>query len=152
MLKTGCQRRAYAICNFWRVPFALWISLLLGSRWGHCQVTMPADNNKKASVSEQVGITQVTVRYSRPSVNGREGKIWGALVHYGFRDLHYGTSKAAPWRAGANENTTIEFSTQVRIEGQALAAGNYRLVSNGLPTSSTIKRATQRCWRSCGRR
>ena len=89
------------------------------------QITMPADNNKKASVSENIGITKVTVNYSRPSVNGREGNIWGKLVHYGFQDLHYGTSKAAPWRAGANENTTIEFSTDVSIDGKPLPKGTY---------------------------
>src|SRR5215204_5278802 len=77
------------------------------------QITLPADGNKKASVSENIGITTVKVDYSRPGVKGREGKIWGSVVHYGFADLHYGTSKAAPWRAGANENTTIEFSSDV---------------------------------------
>jgi hypothetical protein len=81
--------------------------------------------SKMAAVSEQVGITDVTLTYSRPAVNGREGKIWGDLVPYGFVDYHYGTSKAAPWRAGANENTTIEFSTDVAIEGKPLAAGKY---------------------------
>lgn len=91
----------------------------------HCQITWPGDGNKKASVSEDIGITTVKVNYSRPAVNGREGKIWGKLVHYGFQDLHYGTSKAAPWRAGANENTTIEFSTPVMIENKPLEAGKY---------------------------
>ena len=81
--------------------------------------------SKMAGVSEQVGITDVTVTYSRPAVGGREGKIWGDLVPYGFVDYHYGTSKAAPWRAGANENTTIEFSTDVTIDGKPLAAGKY---------------------------
>jgi hypothetical protein len=81
--------------------------------------------SKMATVSEEVGITDVTISYSRPAVNGREGKIWGELVPYGFVDYHYGTSKAAPWRAGANENTTIEFSTNVIIEGAPLAAGKY---------------------------
>jgi hypothetical protein len=76
------------------------------------QITLPADANKKASVSEDIGITTVKINYSRPEVKGREGKIWGSVVHYGFADLHYGTSKAAPWRAGANENTTIEFTTR----------------------------------------
>lgn len=89
------------------------------------QITLPADGNKKASVSENIGITTIKVDYSRPAVNGREGKIWGNLVQYGFVDMHYGTSKAAPWRAGANENTTIEFSTAVMIEGKALDAGKY---------------------------
>ncbi len=89
------------------------------------QITLPSGINKKATVSEWIGITQVEIAYNRPAVNGREGKIWGDLVHYGFADLHYGTSKAAPWRAGANENTTIEFSTAVLVEGKALPAGKY---------------------------
>jgi hypothetical protein len=90
------------------------------------QMTQPAaGGNKKASVSEWIGITKVTIDYNRPGVKGREGKIWGELVHYGFADLHYGTSKAAPWRAGANENTTFEVSTDVMVEGKPLPAGKY---------------------------
>ena len=88
-------------------------------------LTPAAGGNKKASVSERIGITDVKINYDRPAVKGREGKIWGNVVHYGFADLDYGTSKAAPWRAGANENTTIEFSTDVSIEGKPLAAGKY---------------------------
>ena len=100
--------------------------LALDLNVGFCQITMPAaGGNKKASVSEWIGITKVTVDYNRPGVKGREGKIWGSLVHNGFKDLNYGTSKAAPWRAGANENTTIEFSTDVSIEGKPLPAGKY---------------------------
>jgi hypothetical protein len=92
----------------------------------YSQITLPAaGGNKKASVSEWIGITEVSISYDRPAVNGREGKIWGSLVHYGFKDLNYGTSKTAPWRAGANENTTIEFSTEVSVEGKPLPAGKY---------------------------
>ncbi len=87
--------------------------------------TPPDGGNKKASVSERIGITDVTVHYDRPAVKGREGKIWGKLVPYGFTDLGFGTSKAAPWRAGANENTTMTFSTDVMIEGKVLPAGTY---------------------------
>ena len=47
------------------------------------------------------------------------------MVHKGFIDLGFGTSKAAPWRAGANENTTFTFSTDVLIEGKPLKAGTY---------------------------
>jgi hypothetical protein len=81
--------------------------------------------NKMASVSERIGITEVKIVYNRPGVKGREGKIWGEVVHYGFQDLHYGTSKAAPWRAGADENTTVEVNTEVQIEGKTLPAGKY---------------------------
>lgn len=92
----------------------------------HAQVVKPAaGGSKKAMVYEQVGITDVTIEYYRPAVNGREGKIFGNVVHYGFADLGFGTSKEAPWRAGANENTTIQFSTSVTVEGKKIPAGKY---------------------------
>ena len=87
--------------------------------------TAPSGGNKKASVGERVGLTDITIHYDRPGVKGREGQIWGKLVPAGFIDQGFGNSKAAPWRAGANENTTIEFSTDVKIEGQDLPAGKY---------------------------
>ncbi len=90
------------------------------------QLTMPPDGgNKKASVSERIGITDVTINYDRPGVKGREGKIWNGLVHTGFKDLGFGTSRSAPWRAGANENTTIKFTTDVKVEGKEIKAGIY---------------------------
>jgi hypothetical protein len=67
-----------------------------------------------ATVSQSIGITEVTVHYSRPGVKGRP--IWGKLVPYG-----------EVWRTGANENTTIRFSTSVRIDGKELPAGLYGL-------------------------
>ncbi len=85
----------------------------------------PSGGNKKACISERVGLTDVTIHYDRPAVKGREGKIWGQLVPIGFTDPGFGSSKAAPWRAGANQNTTIEFSTDVTVEGQKLSAGRY---------------------------
>ncbi|MCH5715189.1 DUF2911 domain-containing protein [Niabella hibiscisoli] len=92
---------------------------------GQSLTTLPSGGNKKATVSEQVGLTDITIQYSRPAVKGREGKIWGALVYEGFGDLGFGNSKGAPWRAGANENTTISFSNPVKIEGQPIPAGTY---------------------------
>jgi tetratricopeptide (TPR) repeat protein len=89
-------------------------------------LTRPADGgNKPAMVGERIGLTDVTIHYNRPGVKGREGKIWGDLIHTGFSDLGFGSSRSAPWRAGANENTTIEFSTDVMIEGKSLPAGKY---------------------------
>jgi hypothetical protein len=98
----------------------------------------PPGGNKKASVSEWVGLTHVKIDYDRPAVNGREDKIWGKVVHYGFADLNYGTSKAAPWRAGANENTTIEFSDEVFIEGKSLPAGKYGFFIAMYETKATL--------------
>lgn len=81
--------------------------------------------SQKATVSQTVGISEVSVTYSRPSVRGRE--IWGKLVPYGMNNLGFGTSKAAPWRAGANENTIITFSEDATVEGKAIKAGTYGL-------------------------
>ncbi|HMG67984.1 MAG TPA: DUF2911 domain-containing protein, partial [Chitinophagaceae bacterium] len=86
---------------------------------------LPSGGNKKASVTERIGLTDVTIHYDRPGVKGREGKIWGQLIPVGFTDPGFGSSKASPWRAGANENTTIEFSNDVKIEGQPLPVGKY---------------------------
>src|SRR5438045_8888515 len=70
--------------------------------------------SQAAQVRQRVGVTDITITYHRPLVNGR--KIWGGLVPMG-----------QVWRAGANENTTIEFSTPVSIEGKPLPAGTYGL-------------------------
>jgi tetratricopeptide (TPR) repeat protein len=87
--------------------------------------SLPNGSNKKASVSERIGITDVTIHYDRPGVKGRDGQIWGKLIPVGYSDQGFGNTKQAPWRAGANENTTIEFSDDVKIEGHDLPAGKY---------------------------
>jgi tetratricopeptide (TPR) repeat protein len=77
-----------------------------------------------------VGITSITIKYSRPDVNKREGKIWGddKVVTYGFSTTNFLTNKNnSPWRAGANENTLITFEHDVKVEGQPLKAGTYGL-------------------------
>lgn len=68
----------------------------------------------RASVSQTVGLTEISIRYDRPAVDGRE--IWGKLVPFD-----------SVWRAGANENTVINFSSPVRIAGHPLPAGRYGL-------------------------
>src|ERR1700737_1550396 len=100
--------------------------------------TSPDGGNKKAWIGERIGITDVTIHYDRPGVKGREGKIWEQLIPVGYTDQGFGSSKAAPWRAGANENTTIEFSTDVKVEGQPLAAGRYGFFVAYDPNESTI--------------
>ena len=79
----------------------------------------------KASVMQRLGIdTDITIEYSRPGVKGR--KIWGELVPYGLAPGNkYSNDKPFPWRTGANESTTIEFSKDVLIEGNKLPAGKY---------------------------
>src|SRR5258708_10274832 len=105
----------------------------------HAQLTSAPDGgNSKATVSEWVGITDVTIHYSRPGVKGRDGQIWGKLIPAGYTDQGFGTSKASPWRAGANENTTIEFNTDVKIEGQDLPAGKYGFFVAYDPSECTL--------------
>jgi hypothetical protein len=100
--------------------------------------TPPNGGNKKAMVGEQVGLTKIVINYDRPGVKGRDGKIWGQLIHAGYTDQGFGNTKQAPWRAGANENTTIEFSTDVKIEGQMLPAGKYGFFIAYDPNESTL--------------
>lgn len=111
--------------------------------------TVPDGGNKKAMVAEKVGLTDVTIHYSRPAVKGREGKIWGQLVPFGFTYLGFGTSKEAPWRAGANEGTTIEFSTTVSIENKPLPAGKYGFfIATGKEESTLIFSRNNTAWGS----
>jgi Protein of unknown function (DUF2911) len=106
--------------------FAIAITFVLFVNLASAQLTtVPDGGNKRASVNEQIGLTNVTINYNRPGVKGREGHIWGQLIPVGFVNPGFGTSKSAPWRAGANENTTIQFTTPVKIEGQSLPAGKY---------------------------
>lgn len=99
----------------------------------------PDGDNKKASISEQIGIVKIAISYSRPGVKGREGKIWNTPVaHYGFADQGHGTSYSTPWRAGANENTTMSFSHPVKIEGKELPAGMYGFFIALGETESTL--------------
>ena len=98
----------------------------------YAQITLPPGGSQKAKVSQWLGLVEVSITYSSPSVYTADGKdrtghIWGELVPYGLTDLGFGPSKAAPWRAGADENTVISFSHNVKINGQNLPAGNYGL-------------------------
>src|SRR5438132_9760257 len=83
------------------------------------------DVSQAAEVKQRVALTDITIKYHRPLVNGR--KIWGGLVPYG-----------KVWRAGANENTTIEFSDPVAVEGKPLAKGVYGLHMIPNPDSCTV--------------
>lgn len=102
---------------------------MLVSAVAYAQMTLPPSGaNQKAEVSQYMGLVKVTIAYSSPDVSGRE--IWGKLVPYGLTNLSFGKSSEqnpSPWRAGANENTTITFSHDVQVEGKPLKAGTYGL-------------------------
>jgi len=91
---------------------------------GFAQLDLPR-GSQKAKVSQRIGISDISISYSRPAVKDRE--VWGKLVPYGMNNLGFGTAKESPWRAGANENTVIKFTDDVKIEGQPLSAGKYGL-------------------------
>ena len=77
--------------------------------FGFAQIQTPAP-----SPFQKVGLTDVVLEYSRPSVKGREA--FGNLVPYGKM-----------WRAGANKNTTISFSDAVTVDGSKIDAGSYAI-------------------------
>src|SRR5450631_1198799 len=89
------------------------------------QTWLPREPSPAASVEQTVGISKVTVNYSRPSIKGRE--IWGNLVPYGWNVQGFGAGNSAPWRAGANENTVLHLSHPATIQGTLVPAGNYGL-------------------------
>jgi hypothetical protein len=97
------------------------------------EITQPPNGlNQKAEVSQWIGLVKVTIAYHSPNVHGgggadRTGHIWGELLQYGFFDEGFGPSRATPWRAGANESTTITLSHDVKIDGKDLKAGTYAL-------------------------
>jgi hypothetical protein len=88
---------------------------LLAPAAAHAQQTLKLPRvSPKATVTQTVGLTDITITYCRPGVKGRT--IWGDLVPYD-----------KVWRTGANEATTFQISQDVKINGQALPAGTYSL-------------------------
>ena len=104
--------------------FLMMFVLALVPAWSSAQVpglTTP-DVSPSASATQLIGLTEMSVSYHRPGANGR--KVWGALVPYD-----------QVWRAGANQNTTVSFSSPVTVNGTKLGAGTYGL--HMIPTSGT---------------
>jgi tetratricopeptide (TPR) repeat protein len=86
------------------------------------QVDLPK-LSPRSIVSQEIGYTTITIDYGRPSVHGR--KIWGDLVPYN-----------KVWRTGANEATTIQFNTDVLLEGKTVQAGRYSFFT--IPTEKNF--------------
>ncbi len=129
--------------RIWQTIFLVFISFI-----GWSQITTPRTPSPASEVSQTIGISRITVNYSRPSVKGRE--VWGALVPYGWNVQAFGAGNSAPWRAGANENTTIRFSHDTKVEGQAVPAGIYGLtfVINQDNTGEVVLSKDSRSWGS----
>lgn len=84
------------------------------------------DTNYKCEAGRTIGTTTIQVKWNAPGVKGREGNIFGTNVApFGMNVLGFGSDVESPWRAGADECTTISFSTDVSINGKSLEAGKY---------------------------
>lgn len=91
--------------------FAVTLLIMAIGITASAQLSLPRESQRQEIV-QTVGDTTMKIVYHRPNVKNR--KIWGGLVPYG-----------QVWRSGANENTTIEFSRDVIVNGQPLPAGKY---------------------------
>jgi hypothetical protein len=91
----------------------LFLLALALAPWGNAQIQTPAPS-PASTLNQMVGLTEVTLAYSRPSMRGRT--VFGDLVPYGTL-----------WRTGANANSTISFSDAVTISGKEVKAGTYAI-------------------------
>lgn len=89
------------------------LAFLLAFSLGFSQLVTP-DASPFAKVEQRVGLTDITIEYSRPSIKGRE--IYGNLVPFNVL-----------WRTGANARTNITFSTDAVVGGKSLSKGTYAL-------------------------
>jgi len=124
------------------------VALISASTWAQGVITTPRVPSPAAIVTQTIGISTVTVKYSRPSVKNRE--IWGKLVPYGYNVQPFGAGNEAPWRAGANENTVIQFSHPATVQGEKVPAGSYGLffVINQDNTGEVILSKDYKSWGS----
>ena len=98
------------MCSLVAVAGLIWVP---GTSAQTPKVEFPAPS-PPTTLKQRVGLTDVEIVYARPSMRGR--KIFGAMIPYG-----------EVWRTGANSATRVTFSTDVKLQGAALAAGAYEL-------------------------
>lgn len=109
-------------------------------------ITTPRTPSPGSTISQTIGISTVSVTYSRPSVKGRE--VWGKLVPFGWNKETFGAGNLSPWRAGANENTVITFSHDASVQGKTVPAGRYGLflVVNADNTGEVVLSKDYQSW------
>jgi tetratricopeptide (TPR) repeat protein len=117
-----------------RVVVVLVLTLLVSASRPAAAEVQQLWESPAAGVSQHLGLTEIKIDYHRPAVKGRA--IWGQLVPYG-----------KVWRTGANDATTISFSTAVRVAGKEVPAGTYALFAVPDPDRFTfILNKTSRQW------
>ena len=112
-----------------RISTVVAIAAIFSTTIASAQLSLPPNGgNQKSVVRQYIGpIAFVEITYNSPDVAGREN-IFGTVVPHGMNAFGFGASTAdnpSPWRAGANENTVIEFSHDVIFQGKAVKAGKY---------------------------
>ncbi|MBL7960431.1 DUF2911 domain-containing protein [bacterium] len=116
---------------------ALMLAVMSLSSVSSQELLILPDASPAAMVMQEVGISKVKINYHSPAVNGRE--VWGKLVPYGMDPNNpFGHGKPTPWRAGANENTSITLTHDAMVEGKPLRAGTYGLFMVTGPDQWTI--------------
>jgi tetratricopeptide (TPR) repeat protein len=120
--------------------FKFILMVCLVPNFANSQALRIPQNINFASVSgRKVGVTEIEIRWNAPQVNGREGNIWGTNVAwFGTQVLGFGSTTPSPWRSGADECTTISFSTDVTVNGKTIAAGKYALFMELAPDSTIL--------------
>jgi len=89
------------------------LAMLVSLQLSQAQIVTPKAS-PSAEIEQVVGLTKFEINYARPAKKGRS--VFGDLVPYGRM-----------WRTGANENTTIDISDDIKINEQTLAKGKYAL-------------------------
>ncbi|WP_153801174.1 DUF2911 domain-containing protein [Foetidibacter luteolus] len=121
------------------LPFVLFFCITCLSQASSQALRIPDATNQVRLAGAKIGVTEIQVHYSSPGVKGREGKIYGTnVVPFGYQVLGYGSNVASPWRAGADECTTLSFSTDVLINGKKLPAGKYAFFIEVHEDNSTL--------------
>ena len=108
------------------------IACLLFTSQAFAQIQMPAPS-PTFELKGTVGLTEVKVVYSRPSAKGRE--VAGNLIPYN-----------EVWRTGANASTKISFSTNVKLNGNSVPAGDYALYTEFTEKTATIILSKNLSW------
>lgn len=127
------------------------VAIMLVAFVATAQMDIPPNGfNPKANITEEVGITSINITYCRPGVKGREGKIWGNVVAYGFASFNFNDNNmTSPWRAGANEATVISFEHDVKVNGKDIKAGSYAFfVAMGTDSAQLIFSKQAGAWGS----
>ncbi|MBI1307126.1 MAG: DUF2911 domain-containing protein [Bacteroidetes bacterium] len=107
-----------------KLKSSLWLAILFAATSVNAQIDVPQPS-PLGSVTQKVGLTDLTITYSRPGVKGRA--IFGELVPFGEM-----------WRLGANASTKFKTSDDIKIEGHDVPAGEYALYAIPQPGSWTL--------------